>query len=402
MLSAGARTFVAANFIVLGLSFIATTAVLYFEFGLEGKADWSAIATYYSHLFIFFPTFGILALIAFYVPACVLVDMHETYVPDGKLRFGIGYVVAILLALIGGHVIGGGGGMKSIFEVKPEVLQADKGQPAACDWTSGKCQRAPVMQSLANVRKEATKRVGMSQFVRNCVPDDLFDRQPERERKIHCFVSLNLVDADQCCRAQRDFGAALNAMHAPEANRSFMGRAHIILLPLKVFFLLIVLTIAILLVVRHRLLEENYRSYMNKIQRGVLIGASAMLVWPLMNVAFLQSSGLLYGTQHESFYRDASPVILAFYMMWALLLVFFFFKSFDGDKDLENMGRIGGIVGSAVFALNYQMIIDYAVRFAGAGATEWTLGSVFAIGVIALVAVVLQPKRTKGSVTFDK
>ncbi|KUO56342.1 MAG: hypothetical protein APF80_15260 [Alphaproteobacteria bacterium BRH_c36] len=403
-MSVGARIFVAVNFIILGLSFIATTVVLFSEYGLDGQVDWTALATYYSHLFIFFPTFGILALIAFYVPASILVDMYWTYVPNGRVRFSIGYVVAILLALVGGNIIGGGGGLKSIFEVKPGVLVADKGEPSGCNAGSGACQRASVLKSLANVRLQSTKRLGMSQFVRNCTPDDLFDSQPERDRKLHCFVTLSLVNADQCCRAQQRFGEALNKMHEVEANRSVTGTAHRYLLPLKVFFLLVVLAIAILLVIRHRLLEEHYAPYMKKLQRGVLIGASAMLVWPLMNLAFLQSSGLLYGTAHESVYRDASPVILAVYVLWALLLVFFFFKSFDGaDKDMENMGRIGGIVGSAVFAFNYQTIVDYAVRFAGSGATALTLGTIFAVAVIALVAVVLQPKRSPtGKLMFDK
>lgn len=403
-MSVGARTFVAFNFVVLALSFIATTAALFFEYGLDGQTDWIALATFYSHLFIFFPTFGVLALIAFYVPASVLVDMYWTYVPNGKIRFSIGYVVAILLALVGGSIIGGGGGLKSIFEVKPGVLLADKGDPAGCDSGARACKRAPVLKSLANVRLQSTKRLGMSQFVRNCTPDDLFDSQPERERRLQCFVTLSLVNADQCCQAQQQFGAALNKMHEAEANRSITGTVHRYLLPLKVFFLLVVLAIAILLVIRHRLLEEHYGPYMNKLQRGVLIGASAMLVWPLMNLAFLQSSGLLYGTAHESVYRDASPVILAVYVLWALLLVFFFFKSFDGaDKDMENMGRIGGVAGSAVFAFNYQTIVDYAVRFAGSGATAATIGTVFAVAVIALVAVVLQPKRSRaGKLSFDK
>lgn len=403
MLSAGARAFVAFNFVVLGLSFIATTGVLFFEFGLEGKTDWTAIATFYSHLFIFFPTFGILALIALYFPACVLVDMYTTYVPKGILRFGIGYVLVLLVSVLVASKIAGPGGMRSIFEVKPEVLRADRGNPEDCVKDSQGCLRAPVLKSLSSVRQQSTLRAGMSQFVRECAPDPLMEPHPNLSRKIYCFVTLTKVDAKSCCTAQTRFGEDLNALYEPAEARSLTGNVHRYLLLFKVFFLFVVLAIAGLLVYRHGLLNQYYPHYMRKIQRGVLVGAGAMLVWPLMNLAFLQSSALLYGTGFPSIYRDASPVILVIYMLWALLLVFFFFKSFDGDKDMENMGRISGIVGSAVFALNYQTIIDYAVRFAGAGATELTLGGLFLVGVIALVAVVLQPKRTKrGGVSFDK
>jgi len=113
-----------------------------------------------------------------------------------------------------------------------------------------------------------------------------------------------------------------------------------------------------------------------------------------MNLAFLQSSGLLYGTGHASVYRDVSPAILAGYVLWALLLVFYFFKSYDqADRDFENVGRMAGVVGSLVAAANYQTIIDYAVRLAGSGATFWTLGGIFLIVLVAFFFVVLQPKR---------
>lgn len=404
-MSVGSRTFVAINFIVLGLSFIATTAVLYFEFGLEGETDWTAFATYYSHLFIFFPTFGILALIAFFVPASILVDMYWNYVPNGKIRFSIGYVVAILLALVGGAVLGGGGGLKSMFEIKPAVLKADTGDPKGCsDPAAGPCLRAPILNSLADVRYHAKQRAGMSKFVRDCAPDPLIGSHPERETRRYCFVTQSLVNAETCCKAQRRFAEALSHYYAEKDNRAITGTVHRYLLPFKVFFLLIVFTIAILLAIRHKLLEEHYAAFLNKLQRGVLIGAFAMLVWPLMNLAFLQSSGLLYGTGYESIYRDASPLILAAYVLWVLLLVFFFFKSYDrADKDMENMGRIAGIVGSAVAAANYQTIIDYAVRIAGSGATFWTLGGLLLIVAIAFVAIVMQPRRSPtGGLTFDK
>lgn len=404
-MSAGARTFVAINFIILGLSFIVTTGVLFYEFGLQANTDWSALATYYSHLFLFFPTFGILALIAFFVPASILVDMYWTYVPNGKVRFLAGYFVAILLALIGGSILGGGGGLKSMFEIKPEVLQADKGEPAGCGRAKNQsCMRVPPLDALAAVRREAKKRAGMSKFVRDCAPDPLIGDHPERETRRYCFASLSLLDAESCCKAQRAFGTALSTMYLKEDNRALTGKVHQLLLPLKVFFLLVVFTIAILLVVRHKLLEEHYAIYLSKLQRGVLIGAAAMVVWPLMNLAFLQSSGLLYGTGYESVYRDVSPMILAAYVLWALMLIFFFFKSYDrADKDMENMGRMAGVVGSIIAAANIQTIIDYAVRFAGSGATFWSLGGVFLVGTIAFIAIVLQPRRSAtGSVHLDK
>ncbi|MEQ8825932.1 MAG: hypothetical protein RIC14_16320 [Filomicrobium sp.] len=404
-MSIGARTFVAINFIILGLSFIATTGVLFYEFSVKSDTDWTALATYYSHLFLFFPTFGLLALIAFYVPASVLVDMYWKHVPGGKVRFVTGYLVAVLLALIGGSIIGGGGGLKSLFEITPQVLKADVGAPAGCaDDPNVTCARVPALNALAAVRREAKKRAGMSKFVRDCAPDPLIGDHPERATRRYCFASQSLLDAESCCKAQQDFGAAVAAMYVEEENRAITGKVHHYLLPLKVFFLIVLFMIAMLLVFRHRMLEANYEPYLSKLQRGVLIGAASMVVWPLMNLAFLQSSGLLYGAGYESVYRDVSPFILAAFVLWALLLVFFFFKSYDrADKDMENMGRMAGVVGSIIAAANIETIVDYAVRFAGSGATFVSLGGLFLVVAIAFVAIVLQPRRTPGgSVRIDK
>ena len=59
--SRGSKIFVAVIFSVLGLSFWATTGTLIYEFY---QHDWFAHLALYSHLFVFFPTFGIFALFA--------------------------------------------------------------------------------------------------------------------------------------------------------------------------------------------------------------------------------------------------------------------------------------------------------------------------------------------------
>ena len=67
-MSIGVRAFVFIVFGLMSLSFLATTATLAWEFWGSG---WLTIANFYSRLFIFFPPFGIVTLIAFYPPACV-------------------------------------------------------------------------------------------------------------------------------------------------------------------------------------------------------------------------------------------------------------------------------------------------------------------------------------------
>jgi len=61
----GARIFVFLVYLGLGASFVATTAVLACEFWDFG---WFDFVTTDSHLFLFFATLGIVALLAFYTP----------------------------------------------------------------------------------------------------------------------------------------------------------------------------------------------------------------------------------------------------------------------------------------------------------------------------------------------
>lgn len=389
----GARIFVAVVFTLLGATFIATTGALYYEFGYQIDSDaWISLATFYSHLFIFFPLFGVLALVAFYVPASVFVDMYWRHVPFGKMRFALGFL--IVTAVSAGAGLGlGGGQLRSIWEVKPEVLAQDPGEPAGCDASQQTCLRVPVLEALRDVRARSETRPGMSQFVRNCDPDPLIETPPEQLSRRYCFVSRTLVDAATCCQAQKQLGLAIRDMYTEEANRSLTVKVHKALLPFKIFFLLVVFMIALLLAVRRGGIKEHYGPWIRKIQRGVLIGAVAMLFFPIMNLAFLQSSGLLYGTSLDSVYRSISWPLMGAFGAWALLLLFFFFR--DADKDMETVARIGGVVGSGLAVMKYQVIVDYAVRFMGSGASLITLGVIAALVGLAFIAIVVQPKLKK-------
>jgi len=388
-----ARAFVAAIFVLLGLSFVVTTGALYYEFGHQNPdGEWFSLMAFYSHLFIFFPTLGIVALVAFYWPAVAFTDMYWRHIPLGGLRFALGFVVLLLCSLYFADQLGKGD-LRSIWEVKPDVLLADQGGVVPdCEGDAQSCARAPIMTALAAVRRESQQRVGMRPFVRECKPDPLIELPAERAARRYCFATGTLVNAEDCCRAQEAFGRAVGAMHVKPENRSLTEKVHIAMLPLKIFFLLVVLVIAILLIIWRRSLPHFYPHYIRKIQRGILIGAFSMLLLPLMNLAFLQSSGLLYGNAIDSVYRSAAPGGLVVVGVWALMLLFFFFQEASENKDLETFARVAGLVGSGVFALNYQVVIDYFTLYLGSGATQFTIGALIA-GCLGLhMAILLQPK----------
>lgn len=386
----GVKLFVLAVFVALGLSFLATTGVLMWEFYDHG---WLTLATFYSHLFIFFPAFGITALCAFYTPACVCTDLYWRHIRYGKVRFAVGAVaVAAASAVIATWVAGGR--ESSVFRITPQALKSDRGMPADCGGNTP-CQRLPVMQALQNVREASQARLGLTDLARTCKPDPYVSPLPEElQRKRLCFASarrgdrFSLTSDDACCKAQKAFADAIIDLHEPRTSRSLTGLVHHVLLPGKVFFLLVVLIISTLLAIWRKPLEKHYDSYLPGIERGVLIGAAAMVIFPVMNHAFVQSAALLYGSAEDSGYRASAPFITAAFGVWALVVMLFFYRS--GDKDLESLGRLGGVIGGGIAVFKYDLIIDVFVRVFGSGASLLTLGLLAVFAVFAIVALFVQ------------
>jgi peptidoglycan/LPS O-acetylase OafA/YrhL len=168
-------------------------------------------------------------------------------------------------------------------------------------------------------------------------------------------------------------------------TRSMTSQVHSWTLPLKVFFLLTLLVISILLALRRQRLEDHYAGHMGEIEKGVLIGAAAMLFFPVMNHAFLQSAAMLDVAGASNSYRGPAPFFSFIFGAWALVLVFFFYRR--RDKEVEFLGRIGGVIASAVAILKYDIIISYFVRYAGSGASPRDIGILVGIGLLMLAAL---------------
>lgn len=387
-MSIGSRIFVALVFLILGGSFIATTAMLYLEFK---DTEWFTFAVFYSHLFIFFPTFGILALIAFYIPASVFVDMYWRHVPYGKIRIIFGGVVLVALSfLVSQHLLKGK--IPDMWGPAPHILKADKGaQIENCNSTTQSCLRTPVLEAIKTVRLQSQSRLGLSKFARDCSPDPLIEKPRDLLEKRYCFVTKELTDAAHCCTAQKSFTNALEKMYAPKENRSETLKLHTLLLPLKVFFLLVILVIGILLAGWRRSVDRHYSEYVSYIERGVMVGAVAMLIWPISNHAFLQSRDVLYGAYSDGIYGILAPGLTFMFGAWALALLFFFFRSME--KDMEAVGKITGVIGSGIAILKYDEIVDYSVRITGTGADQVTFGILAALGIFIFFPIFTAKKR---------
>ncbi len=425
---AGPRVFVFIVFLALGLSFIATTGALVLEFGRDDL--WLDFLTSDSHLFLFFPTFAIVALVAFYLPSCAIVDLYWNHLPFGRIRFAIGFLVLAAAAWAIASVILVGQN-KSIWTVKPEVLFADAGEPASCMKNAGDCARLPVVQVVKNLRDVSQSRLGLRPLVRNCQTDPLIERAAQVGPKRYCIVttpfssSPALKTDQECCRAQQSFlafvsglqsarqqsedGTALGPLRLPlrffevqpsKSNLSMTGLLHGLLLPLKVMFLLVLVAISILMTVHLRKIEKLYKPSLGRMETGLLIGTFATLFFPLMSQAFLQSVDAMVGDLGRGNFSNIVPILSFAFGVWTLLILLYFYRR--SDKEAENFAKIGGAAAGIVALVQYQAIIDFLVRTVGSGA-DWlvVVAAVVLAAAVAIIVLLLMIKPNRGATGQD-
>ena len=214
----GARVFVALAFLLLGASFLLSTGILINEFR---DAEWRSMVVVHSHLFFFFPVFGLLALAAFYRPAVVFTDLYWTHLRHGKLRYSLGFLAAVGLTIAVTHWLDAK--PRGLYEVSANALLADRGEPAGCAGQRAACRRAPLLDTLASVPEAAQRRVGISKFARNCQPDALLEVPDEMQKERYCFPAKAKLTGTQCCEAQTRFGDTVARLQADPTQRSLSG-----------------------------------------------------------------------------------------------------------------------------------------------------------------------------------
>lgn len=386
------RVFVIVVFLTLGVAFAAPTVVLAHEFWDSG---WFSLAAMDSHLFVFFPTLGVVALVAFYIPSAALADLYWRHIPLGRLRFTVGFLLlcglsfAIATSLLASP-------KRSIWEIAPSVLTSDQGVGPTCPG-SEVCERLPVLTALQGLREVSQSRWGLTDFIRSCDRDVFLEPAAAPERKRFCFASTRLTSSPQlqgdteCCRAQHLLSTAVSDNYSHVDRRSLTAQAHAATLPMKVFFLLVLLTISILLVLRHRAIEANYQASNQRIEFSVIVGTAAVLFFPLMSQAFVESVEALYGLTGRGTFSLITPILSLAFGIWTLLMVFFFYRR--RDKDLEAIGKLGSAVAAALAVLKYGVVVAIFTRLLGSGATYASIGALVVVCIAAIVALFWLPRR---------
>jgi hypothetical protein len=244
------------------------------------------------------------------------------------------------------------------------------------------------------VREVSRSRLGLKDFVRSCELEPLIENAALGERKRFCFASTPLAPAArlatdaECCRAQHRYAQTILQLHGPAANRSVTALVHGWVLPIKVFFLFVLFAISVLLALRHKKVEWMYPRLIARIELGVLVGAVAMVFFPLMSQAFVQSTDLLYGTAQSSGFKPIVPLMSFAFGAWALLLLLFFHGR--RDREVELATKLAGVMASAVALFKYDLVVALIVRTMGSGASPLAV-AVLGAGAIAAVMLLVSP-----------
>ncbi len=373
-----AHVFVAIVFTVLGASFLLSTGLLIREFR---DLDWPTLLIAHSHLFIFFPTLGLLALAAFYVPSVVFTDLYWRHLRFGRVRFVLGGIVAVIVSLLFANALSLGA-VRGIWEIAPRALEQDAAAAGVtCTDTKGDaCRRQRILPTLQRLRAEGLHRSTVSGFARNCSPDPLLERAEADKALRYCFPADARLTTDDCCRVQRAFAEAVAERWSGSETRSQMADWELYLLPFKVFFVVVVVVIGVFLTLWRRQLDEHYPAHIPAVERGVVVGAIAMLFWPLMDYGYQQTIDVLFGRMTTNLPVRYSLVVAP----WAVLLMFYFMQRLG--KDMERLAQFSTIAASAVAILRYQEINDWSARLLGTGADWWHFA---VVGVLALAGLAL-------------
>ena len=382
------KVIVAVAMAAIYAAFCWETIALRNEFRVEDL--WFKLAFIYSHNFLFFPIAGLLALVAFYRPAVIVVDaLACERIHYGRVVLAAG-LVAMALAAFGIADMFGKSNARSVYEVAPQAILADTGASE----TSQAPARAPLADALIRLRIAAMAEEGLAAYRNRCEAEWLA-YAPRAQETSYCFVTGGEATGAQCCQAKTAFRQNINALEATTPSNTSI--VHRIVLPIKTFFLLALLALGAAMVRFRKKLTELYGPAVEDMSFPMAVGGAVMMLWPLMNAAYLESFALFTGDGTTNSYKLTAPLYALGFGIWALLLVFFHLRSYPSQ--MEYAARLGGLAVAGVGVLQYQGLIDYIGRTLGAGG-GWLPLIIFTLVIGVLTGAVLTGVRPQ-DIDFD-
>jgi hypothetical protein len=162
-------------------------------------------------------------------------------------------------------------------------------------------------------------------------------------------------------------------------QRSDAGKLdRLLFLPLKTFFVLVLVLIGLFLIRWKSRLVEYYTPFLPAMERGLQIGALAMLPWLVMDYGNQQVSDILYGP------TGGFPIRLSLVLIpWALLLAAYFADRIQ--IELVRLVQLASGVLSAIAFFNYRDFFDWSAKALGVGAPMMNFGILAAVSLTAFI-----------------
>ena len=371
-----ARVFVAGVFVFLAITFLASLATIVIEFD---EPDLWFILAANSNLFVFFPTLGIVALAAFYVPAVIFTDLYwRRRVSYGRERFIFGCIVVASLSVYLSETMNASP-RRPLWEIAPAKLEQEFNRPASCARDAKDGCRPTLLGATRELREQSLTRLRLSPLVRECTPDPLLERPLHDATPRYCFPGQRKLDADACCAVQKQLASSTFGLWStPELRSTAALLDRWLFLPLKTFFVIVIVVIGLFLIRWKSRLIEHYSPLLPAMERGLQIGALAMLPWLIMDYGNQQVSDILYGP------GGGFPMRLSLVLIpWAVLLAGYFA---DRVKvGFANLVRgASGVISVAAY-LNYRDVFDWSAKALGVGAPPINFLVLAGVCVVAFV-----------------
>jgi hypothetical protein len=387
-LSRSSRAFVALLFLALAISFFASTGLILWEMR---DIDPLLVLSTNSNLFVYFPTLGVVALAAFYVPAVILTDLYWSgRIKLGRTRYMLGFLVFVGAAVAISEKMNVTE-LRPFWEISPAALHAKDNDPRTCRPNPPETEtgnpsvrpdcRPAILGAIGDLRVKALDRVALSPLARECNLDKLLEPPPDYTVARYCFPAHRLLTTPACCLMQRELVEQSVALWESPRTRSLTANwDRLVFLPAKCFFLVVILMIGVLLIYRKKLLVAHYSDLLPAMERRLQWGALAMLPWLIMDYAQQQVADVLYGAPGGFPFRP-SLVLLP----WALLIAGYFADRIQ--IELVRIVQMVSAVISGIAILNYRSVFDWSAKLVGVGAPEWHFWLLGGISIVGLVYI---------------
>ncbi len=355
-----------AGFVV---AFIGETVMLFWEFGFQPGLT---MATFAPQQFVFFPTLGVVAVLFFRDAAVLAVESAFSRITPAIA----GLAVAVITVVGTGFMVGqfrGEGSDRSWWEVSLPALLEDHGGPICQpnDETCGERDTLSVISAHLRMGPAVREGLDLSEHVdteqaSTVLNDYLALSQLLPATTVYCVASGRLETVDACRTSQIELHHRINDLYAIEGNQSKLGRAHEYFLTAKTAFLFYIFGLGIFILSNHERMREVCGARIIPACKTLPVGALAMVIWPVLNQAYVMTNRAMFGIDRGTGYVEFAPIYVAFTIVWAASIMLFFLRLNRANAAMWT--QVGTLSVTGLTVLQFDVIVRQANRIVGAGA----------------------------------